>query len=93
MKYILIAIFLIGCGGDTSTIYVAEKDENGTVLPMYIDDQNVSDIINIIDVNAIAATDNGIIVICVDGAICSVTTDDGNDSADNINTTDNNSSS
>ena len=70
-------------------------DENGSVEPLFIDDVNVSDVMHMVDVDTITISDNGILVLCTDGAVCSVTTDDGNESADitTTTTTDNNSSS
>lgn len=77
---LIVALMLLGCGGDTTTTHIAQVDDNGTVLPLYVDDVNVSDIIHMIDIDTLAVTDNGIIVICTDGAVCSVTTDDSNGS-------------
>ncbi len=80
---ILVALLLIGCGGDTKV----SQDINGTQAIVL--DKNTTSVSNMVNVSDINITDNAILVICTEGSVCSV------DSSTNAitTTTDNNSSS
>jgi len=96
MKYlILITLLLVGCGSDTNNTYESSPiGEDNETQGMYVDDVNVSDITSINNVSQITVTENGMFILCTEGSTCSVVTDDGNESADTITTTnsaDNNS--
>ncbi len=73
---VAIIMILQGCGEDThTTIYQAPIEEDGKPATEFIvDDENISDVTDMLNIQSITATDDGIIAVCTMGSVCSFTT-------------------
>lgn len=87
LLFAVFAAFLTGCGtGSGDTRYI----DGNTTFP----DLNTSSVVSMTDVGSVSNTGDGLVVVCIDGAVCSITVDNSTDddvTISDVNNTDNTS--